>query len=37
MWVIGTSGSEEEVGKGCGRVHMVQVFCTYVCCKNDTC
>jgi hypothetical protein len=33
---IGTSGSEEEVGKGPGRVNMVQALCTYACeWKND--
>jgi hypothetical protein len=25
---IGTSGREEELGKGCGRVNMVQMLCT---------
>jgi hypothetical protein len=24
-----TSGSGEEVGKGCGKVNMVQILCTY--------
>jgi hypothetical protein len=26
---VGTSGSGEEVGKGCGKVNMVQILCTY--------
>jgi hypothetical protein len=37
-WGIGTSGQGEEVGKGFGRVNMVQTLCTRVCkWKNDTC
>jgi hypothetical protein len=32
-----TSGRVEEVGKGYGRVNIVQILCTYVCkWKNDT-
>jgi hypothetical protein len=28
----------EEVGKGCGRVNIVQILCTHVCkWKNETC
>jgi hypothetical protein len=27
---IGTSGREEEVGKGCGKVNIVQILCTHV-------
>jgi hypothetical protein len=28
----------EEIGRGCGRVNMVQILCTHVCkWKNDTC
>jgi hypothetical protein len=28
----------EVVEKGCRRVNMVQILCTYICrCKNDTC
>jgi hypothetical protein len=34
---IGVSGAEEEVGKGCRRVNIVQIECTHVCkWKNDT-
>jgi hypothetical protein len=34
---FGTSGSGEEVGKGCKRVNMMQILCTHVCkWKNDT-
>jgi hypothetical protein len=34
---VGTSGME-EVGKGYGRVHIVQILCTHVCkWKNETC
>jgi hypothetical protein len=34
---LGTSGRVEEVGKGCGRVNIVQILCTHVCkWKNDT-
>jgi hypothetical protein len=33
-----TSGRVEEVGKGRGRVNMIQILCTHVyTCKNDTC
>jgi hypothetical protein len=33
-----TSGGEESVGKGCGMVTMVQIWCTHVCkWKNKTC
>jgi hypothetical protein len=32
-----TSGRGKEVGKGCGRVNIVQILSTYVCkWKNDT-
>jgi hypothetical protein len=35
---VGTSGLEENVGKGYRRVNMVQKMCTHVCkWKNDTC
>jgi hypothetical protein len=35
---VGTSGRVEVVEKGCKRVNMVQILCTYVCkFKNDTC
>jgi hypothetical protein len=35
---IGISGREEEVGKGHGRVNMVQILCTHVCkWKKETC
>jgi hypothetical protein len=35
---VGTSGIGEEVGKGCGRVNIVQILCIQVCkWKNDTC
>jgi hypothetical protein len=28
----------EDMGKGCGRVNMVQILCTHVCkWKNETC
>jgi hypothetical protein len=30
-WGFGTSGREEEVEKGCRRVNIVQILCTYVC------
>jgi hypothetical protein len=34
---VDTSRRGEEVGKGCRRVNMVQILCTYVCkWKNDT-
>jgi hypothetical protein len=34
---VGTSGSGEDVGKGCRRVNMVQILCTHVCKqKNET-
>jgi hypothetical protein len=37
-WGVGTSGRREEVGKGCGRVNMVQILCTHGCkWKNETC
>jgi hypothetical protein len=26
---FGTSGSGEEVGKGCRRMNMVEIFCTH--------
>jgi hypothetical protein len=28
---LATSGRGEEVGKGCGRVNIVQLLCTHVC------
>jgi hypothetical protein len=28
---VGYSGKGEEIGKGCGRVNMVQMLCTHVC------
>jgi hypothetical protein len=28
---VDTSRRGEEVGKGCGRVNMVQILCTHVC------
>jgi hypothetical protein len=35
---VHTSGRGEEVGKGHGRVNMVQMLCTHVCkWKNVTC
>jgi hypothetical protein len=35
---VGTSGRGDEVGKGHGRVNMVQILCTHVCkWKNETC
>jgi hypothetical protein len=35
---LGTSGRGVEVGKGCGRVNMVQILCAHVCkWKNGTC
>jgi hypothetical protein len=35
---VGTSGRGLEVGKGWGRMNIVQVLCTHVCeWKNDTC
>jgi hypothetical protein len=34
---VGTGGSREDVGKGCGRVNILQIFCTRVCkFKNET-
>jgi hypothetical protein len=34
----GTSGMGEDMGKGCGRVNMVQILYTLVCkWKNETC
>jgi hypothetical protein len=36
-WGGGTSGREEDVGKSCRRVNIVQILCTYVCkWKNET-
>jgi hypothetical protein len=38
VWGVGISGSVEEVGKGFGRVNIVQILCIHVCkWKNDTC
>jgi hypothetical protein len=38
MGGVGTSVKEEEVGKGHGRVNIVQILCTHVCkWKNNTC
>jgi hypothetical protein len=35
---VGTRRRCKEVGKGCGRVNMVQILCTYVCkLKNRAC
>jgi hypothetical protein len=35
---VDTSGRGQEVGKGHGRVNVVQIVCTHVCkWKNDTC
>jgi hypothetical protein len=35
---IGTTGSGEDVGKGCRRVNMVQILCVHICkWKNDAC
>jgi hypothetical protein len=35
---VGTSGREEKVGKGCGRLNVVQILYTHVCkWKNETC
>jgi hypothetical protein len=35
---VGTSGRGEIMGKGHGRVNIVQILCTHVCkWKNDTC
>jgi hypothetical protein len=34
---VGTSGRGEEVGKGHGRVNMVQILCTHVCKWKNTC
>jgi hypothetical protein len=32
------SEREEDAGKGCRRVNMVQILCTHVCkWKNETC
>jgi hypothetical protein len=31
VWGVGTNGSGEDVGRGCRRVNMVQIFCTHVC------
>jgi hypothetical protein len=28
---VGTSGRREEVGKGCGKVNIVQILCAHVC------
>jgi hypothetical protein len=30
-WGIGTSGMDEEVGKGHGKVNIVQMLCAHVC------
>jgi hypothetical protein len=36
--VVSTSGSGEEVGKGLGRVNILQILCTHVYkWKNETC
>jgi hypothetical protein len=35
---VGTSGRGKELGKGYGRVNIVQILFTYVCkWKNETC
>jgi hypothetical protein len=35
---ISTSERWEDMGRGCGRVNMVQILCTHVCkWKNETC
>jgi hypothetical protein len=31
VWSVGNSGRGEDVGKGCGKVNMVQILCTHVC------
>jgi hypothetical protein len=31
VWGVGISGQVEDVGKGHGRVNMVQILCTHVC------
>jgi hypothetical protein len=37
-WGVGTNERGEEVGKGHGKVNIVQILCTHVCkWKNDTC
>jgi hypothetical protein len=35
---VGNSGRQEEVGKGCRKVNMVQILCIHGCkWKNETC
>jgi hypothetical protein len=31
VWVVGTSGRDEDVGRGCRRMDIIQILCTHVC------
>jgi hypothetical protein len=31
IWMFGTSGRRDDMGKACRRENMVQILCTHVC------